>query len=104
MDYKNEFKHYLSELGEKDEIIRWQEDDIQQLAEHIELLKKNVDIYNDRDLTDFTNKNITTQASQHNQQQKLFASGYSVKDREEVSFVRELEQIKKSLNVIEEEN
>lgn len=84
MDYKNEFKHYLSELGEKDEIIRRQEDDIQQLAEHIELLKKNVDIYNDRDLTDFT-KNINTQP---NQQQKLFSSGYSVKDREEVSFVR----------------
>jgi hypothetical protein len=63
------------------------------LNQHIEALKKNVNIYSDRELTDFASK------ANFN---KLNSSNYSIKEREETSFARELEHVKKSLKMLED--
>ena len=50
---------------------------MEQLNEHIEQLKKNITIYNDRDLQDFGPR-----ANQLNNNNKLNSSNFSTKERE----------------------
>ena len=99
---KGEYSKIILQSGEKEEIIRRQEAEIQGLNEHIETLKKNVNIYSDRELTDFGPRSNSFTNNMGNN--KLNTSSYSTKEREQATFMRELEHIKKSLKMLQEEN